>query len=277
MRYAGFWIRFWAYCIDSIIYILLCALFGLLVGLWSLITHTEVGWPSPPPVYSVLSWLVWWFYYALFVSGAWQATPGKRLMGLRVTDLMGRRVSFARATGRLFSQIISVIIFFIGYIMIGLTEKKQGLHDMMAGTFVLYGKAGETDFNNSSARNFSDADTTIIDTPLTSSSDRWVMAGFDTGGHVIRLSFSHGNPKLNQDGLIIGRDAQSCDLHINDQSISRQHARLIKRNNQIWVEDLNSSNGIAIDGRSISSGDSAMLPMQGEITLGGIELSIRRH
>ena len=275
MKYAGFWIRFWAYFIDFIIYVLLCALSGLLVGIWSEMAHTPVSSESPN-VY-VISWLVGWLYFSLFEASAWQATPGKRIMGLRVADLMGRRISFLRATGRYFSKIISGIILCIGYIMIGLTEKKQGLHDTMASTFVLYGKAGVSDFNNSSARDFSDADTTVIDTPLTSSDDRWVMAGFDTDGRVIRLSFSHDNPKLNHDGLVIGRDTQSCDLHINDQSISRQHARLVKRNNQILVEDLNSTNGVAIDGRTISKGGSAMLPTQGEITFGGIELSIGRH
>ena len=271
MKYAGFWIRFWAYVIDCIFLTLL----SIPYALWSAIAHTPVS--SESPSFYVISWLVGWLYFSLFEASAWQATPGKRIMGLRVADLMGRRISFLRATGRYFSKIISGIILCIGYIMIGLTEKKQGLHDTMASTFVLYGKAGVSDFNNSSARDFSDADTTVIDTPLTSSDDRWVMAGFDTDGRVIRLSFSHDNPKLNHDGLVIGRDTQSCDLHINDQSISRQHARLVKRNNQILVEDLNSTNGVAIDGRTISKGGSAMLHTQGEITFGGIELSIGRH
>jgi uncharacterized RDD family membrane protein YckC len=60
------------------------------------------------------------------------------VLGLFVTDLQGRRVSFARATGRFFSKIITGLIpFFIGYIMAGFTEKRQALHDMIAGCLVL--------------------------------------------------------------------------------------------------------------------------------------------
>jgi uncharacterized RDD family membrane protein YckC len=47
------------------------------------------------------------------------------------------RISFGRATGRFFAKIISSIILFIGFIMAGFTEKKQALHDMIAGTLVI--------------------------------------------------------------------------------------------------------------------------------------------
>lgn len=57
-------------------------------------------------------------------------------VGLKVTDLKGARISFARATGRHFVQYLSAIILMIGFFMIGWTRYKQGLHDMIAGTFV---------------------------------------------------------------------------------------------------------------------------------------------
>ena len=66
-----------------------------------------------------------------------QATLGKMALGIRVTDLDGRRVSFARASGRWFGKILSSLIFGIGYLMVAFTEKKQGLHDMIAGTRVM--------------------------------------------------------------------------------------------------------------------------------------------
>ena len=78
-----------------------------------------------------------WLYYALLESSAWQATLGKKALGLEVTDMQGARISFGRATGRFFAKIISSIILCIGFIMIGFTEKKQGLHDMIAGTLVI--------------------------------------------------------------------------------------------------------------------------------------------
>jgi uncharacterized RDD family membrane protein YckC len=78
-----------------------------------------------------------WLYYALLESSTWQATLGKKALGLEVTDVEGRRISFGRATGRFFAKIISALILFIGFIMAGFTERKQALHDMIAGTLVI--------------------------------------------------------------------------------------------------------------------------------------------
>jgi uncharacterized RDD family membrane protein YckC len=66
-----------------------------------------------------------------------QATVGKIAVGLKVTDLYGQRISFARATGRHFAKILSAMVLFIGYIMVAFTERKQGLHDILAGTLVV--------------------------------------------------------------------------------------------------------------------------------------------
>jgi uncharacterized RDD family membrane protein YckC len=71
-------------------------------------------------------------------SSPYQGTLGKMALGLIVTDLQGRPLSFARASGRFFGKIITGMIpFGIGYIMAGFTEKKQALHDMIAGCLVL--------------------------------------------------------------------------------------------------------------------------------------------
>ena len=85
----------------------------------------------------VISAVLKWLYYALLESSSWQATLGKMALGLQVTDLEGRRIGFGRATGRFFAKIISGIILYIGFIMAGFTEKKQALHDMIAGTLVV--------------------------------------------------------------------------------------------------------------------------------------------
>jgi uncharacterized RDD family membrane protein YckC len=73
----------------------------------------------------------------LLESSPWQATVGKKMFGLEVTGLAGQRISFARATGRHFAKNISLFALGIGFVMIGFTEKKQGLHDMIAGCFVV--------------------------------------------------------------------------------------------------------------------------------------------
>ena len=77
-----------------------------------------------------------WLYEALMESSSYQATLGKMIFGMKVTDLYGNRISFARAMGRHFAKFLSGMILCIGFIMVGLTERKQGLHDLLAGTLV---------------------------------------------------------------------------------------------------------------------------------------------
>lgn len=143
-RYAGFWRRFWAAFVDGCILGLVMMPFS--IGLWGSMAalgeggHDNVDAIAALFAASMMAWmlrgLASWLYGALFESSAWQATPGKKLLGLQVTDLEGRRISFLRATGRAFGKWLSGLIFFIGYIMVAFTEKKQGLHDMLAGTVV---------------------------------------------------------------------------------------------------------------------------------------------
>jgi uncharacterized RDD family membrane protein YckC len=78
-----------------------------------------------------------WLYEAILESSSKQATVGKMALGLKVTDEYGQRISFARASARYFSKILSRMILLIGYIMVGFTQRKQGLHDMIAGTLVV--------------------------------------------------------------------------------------------------------------------------------------------
>lgn len=148
LGYAGFWLRFVAWIIDQIVLRIVLTFVTLPLvaasGLRNMIfTHPP---QSPEEViallgafskFIVLGVVIEWLYYALLESSAWQATIGKKTLGLEVTDLAGRRISFARATGRYFGKFISAIIFLIGYIMAGFTEKKQALHDMMAGCLVM--------------------------------------------------------------------------------------------------------------------------------------------
>jgi uncharacterized RDD family membrane protein YckC len=82
--------------------------------------------------------VVSWLYYALSESSSWQATPGKKILSLYVTDLSGQSISFGRASGRFFAKIITGMIpLAIGYILAGFTEKKQAVHDMIASCLVL--------------------------------------------------------------------------------------------------------------------------------------------
>jgi uncharacterized RDD family membrane protein YckC len=78
-----------------------------------------------------------WLYFTMLEASAKQATPGKMVLGLIVTDLDGNQLSFGKANGRYWGKIISALILMIGFIMAGFTEKKQALHDILAGTLVI--------------------------------------------------------------------------------------------------------------------------------------------
>jgi uncharacterized RDD family membrane protein YckC len=78
-----------------------------------------------------------WMYEALLVSSTKQATLGKMAVGIVVTDMLGQRISFLRATGRHFGKHVSRIILVAGFLMQPFTEKRQVLHDIMAGCLVL--------------------------------------------------------------------------------------------------------------------------------------------
>jgi uncharacterized RDD family membrane protein YckC len=141
VEYAGFWRRFAASFIDGIILnvagwiISLVFLPFLLPGMFSA-DLLSLSFLAMIPAYIVLV-AIDWLYYALLESSKYQATLGKMALGIIVTDMDGKRVSFGRATGRYFGKIISVFILFIGFLMIAFTGKKQGLHDMIADTLVV--------------------------------------------------------------------------------------------------------------------------------------------
>jgi uncharacterized RDD family membrane protein YckC len=151
-EYAGFWLRVLAYLIDSAAVGI--GLFAILVppifltGLGGQLTRFHPGEDMNDFgllvifgaifLAATVSLVVTWLYHALMESSEWQATLGKRLLGLAVADMAGQRVSFGRPTARHFGKIITNLLpAFIGYIMTAFTEKKQALHDMIAGCVVL--------------------------------------------------------------------------------------------------------------------------------------------
>jgi uncharacterized RDD family membrane protein YckC len=78
-----------------------------------------------------------WLYEALLTSSVKQGTLGKMALNLKVTDKEGRRLSFAHATGRYFAKLLNRFTLYIGYIIAGFTQRKQALHDFIAGTYVI--------------------------------------------------------------------------------------------------------------------------------------------
>lgn len=150
--YAGFWWRFLALLIDGIILSIIEGIFIFpLIGFYGLslsqmMDYDEMNEDQLPLfiamtgsffAISLIYVGITWLYYAFFESSKYQATPGKLMLNIKVTDLEGNKIGFGRATGRYFGKIVSAMIFYIGFIMAGFTSKKQALHDMMAGCLVV--------------------------------------------------------------------------------------------------------------------------------------------
>lgn len=156
LSYAGFWLRFAAYIIDSFI----VGFIGFLIAIPSvvIIVSMAIGLDniSDPKdllddgnllkigviigiviLISLLSLVASWLYYALFESSKQGGTLGKMAVGIMVTTYTGERISFGRATGRYFARIITNMTMLIGYIMAGFTERKQALHDILANCVVI--------------------------------------------------------------------------------------------------------------------------------------------
>jgi len=77
-----------------------------------------------------------WLYFAILES-TFQATLGKRALGLKVTGIDGEPISFGRASLRYFGKILSAAILSIGFLMAAFTKKKQALHDILASCLVI--------------------------------------------------------------------------------------------------------------------------------------------
>jgi len=151
-KYAGFWIRFGAYLIDGIIcavviygslFIVILLGAALSPGSYSSYYSPYSSGTSPVTGLLVILWFIFaivfsWLYYAYQESSPAQATLGKQAVGIIVTDTEGNRISLGKATGRWLAKILSALILCIGFIMIGFTDQKQGLHDMIASTRVVY-------------------------------------------------------------------------------------------------------------------------------------------
>ncbi len=156
--FAGFWLRFVAYLIDGVILgipmgIICFLIFGIMGGaaIW-----TSKLQPDQDPQVAMAHFMtlfsgllgfffvvflvaisINWLYFAYMESSERQATLGKIVMNLRVTDANGNRLSFGHASGRYFAKLVTGLVpLAIGWIMAGFTEKKQALHDFIAGTLV---------------------------------------------------------------------------------------------------------------------------------------------
>jgi uncharacterized RDD family membrane protein YckC len=150
VQYAGFWKRFAASLIDGLI---MGALQTVVQVILTIVGVIDVSGQTAGPgteefdryismvlILSGVIFVVQIFYFAIMESSSKQATLGKMVLGIVVTDANGKRISLGRAVGRNLGKIISSVILLIGYFMIAFTEKKQGAHDIMASCLVVVKK-----------------------------------------------------------------------------------------------------------------------------------------
>jgi len=132
--YGGFWVRLIALMLDwAVVFVILIA---------SLASMTTVmASAGMERLTDLAAWLVATFlpflYWPVLESSPWQATVGKRVMGLQVTDFDGQRLSFMRALLRALAKILSSIPLGVGYLLAAFTARKQALHDIIARTLVV--------------------------------------------------------------------------------------------------------------------------------------------
>lgn len=154
-NFAGFWLRVVAAILDSIIVAVPSGPIFLLMfasALPALLAARNGGNPAFLVVqlfsrfmfFLVVVMIVQWLYWALMESSSWQATLGKKALGLYVTDLEGNRITFGKASGRFWSgrgitivPSLGGLYFLVDCICCGFTEKKQAVHDMIAGCLVM--------------------------------------------------------------------------------------------------------------------------------------------
>jgi uncharacterized RDD family membrane protein YckC len=139
-RYAGLWVRLVAAILD--VAFLWIAEIVVVGGAWEIglvpITEKQLG-EGLGLLLAISFWLFpAWPYFTILECSKAQGTFGKRLFGLQVTDLRGHRISFGRANARYWVKLFICLPFLAGFIPIAFTPRRQGLHDLMAKTLVVW-------------------------------------------------------------------------------------------------------------------------------------------
>ena len=135
-NYAVSWKRLFAGIIDVVISIILAQIFVIIL-LVILVSGAEIKSPFILDKVGYMGYIIDILYFALMESSSKQGTLGKMLFRIKVTDLIGNKISLWHAIERNAAKFLSAIILFVGFIMIPFTQKKQGLHDIIAKCLVL--------------------------------------------------------------------------------------------------------------------------------------------
>lgn len=144
LQYGGFWIRFVAKIIDNIIMGIVNWAIMIPVSMVAAPAVIQSGEQFPTSGFFAFMGLQVFFSislpaaYSTFFIGRFGATLGKMAFRLKVVTPEGGRVSYGRALGRFFSEMLSSMILLIGYIMAAFDDEKRTLHDRICSTRVVH-------------------------------------------------------------------------------------------------------------------------------------------
>ena len=150
--YVGFWRRVLAAIIDTIMMTAIMA--AVIVAVMPLlgVTLFEAGVDAETGIVTwfialqLLPWAITFVYEGVMQASPLQAYVGKMAVGAIVTDVDGARLGYGRSFLRAICKVPSAITFAIGFLMVAFTPRKQGLHDVMAGTLVVKKRAVQQAF-----------------------------------------------------------------------------------------------------------------------------------
>lgn len=133
-EYAGFWARFFATIIDTVIIILITLPLTMMVYGDEMLTNTTLFMgPADLLINYVLPFvavILFWHFKS--------ATPGKMLLKITIIDANdGGKLSVAQSVGRYFAYIPAMLPLFLGFVWVAFDSKKQGWHDKLAKTLVI--------------------------------------------------------------------------------------------------------------------------------------------
>lgn len=137
LRIAGPYVRVIAYLLDFFIRV------GILIAAWLLLTLAGFifGFTVAKGLNLLMTFFVMFFYYIFFEAGKRGASPGKRVMGLRVVDTSGAPISYGQAFIRnmlRFADGMPIFSYGFGLLSTLLTQRFQRLGDLLANTVVVY-------------------------------------------------------------------------------------------------------------------------------------------
>ncbi len=137
MDYAGFWIRVGARFVDGIILYVVNTLVGVVAGAGIAAGGSRSALHVGLQIILMFIGIGIGAAYTIWFTGKYGATPGKMACKIKVVRADGSPLTYGRACGRYFADMVNGLTLGIGYIMVAFDEEKRGLHDRICDTRVI--------------------------------------------------------------------------------------------------------------------------------------------